>query len=389
MLTTAPRTTRITDSTPRSHESAVAGARVGGGHVVHPAAWWIWALGIAVATTKSPGLVSTAILMVALVVVVALCHQPSAFSRAFPTYLALAAGVVVVRVVFYVLVGLKTGANVLIPLPRIPLPEWAAGIALLGPVTASGLLGAISAGLALAALLLCFGAAVALTNPQRTLRSLPASLHLLGTPSVIAMTLAPQLVESWQRVRKAQALRGRVLSGREAAAATTLPVLQDALERSIALAASMDSRGYARVHSGSSRLVLGLLLGALLGAALGTYALLDGTAPRWLALPLFAVGGAAAIIGSIIASRRVTTTRYRPDVWRLRESVIAACGVVIAMLVVVLPLFGAAGFGGLGFGTDFGAGGGTEAGAAASGWSITFAMCGGLAVLPAIIGRAR
>lgn len=336
---------------------------------MHPVAWWVWALGLAVATTRSPGIASSVILIAALVVVVALCHERSAFSRAFPAYLALAAGVIAIRVLFYVLVGIKSGSDVLLALPRISLPEWAAGIALLGPVTVSGLIGAVTAGLALAALLLCFGSAVALTNPQRTLRSLPASLHLLGTSAVIAMTVAPQLVESWQRVRRAQALRGRSLRGRRAVAATTLPVLQDALERSIALAASMDSRGYARVHRGSSRLVLALMLCALLGAAIGTYSLLDGTAPRWLAIPLLAVGGATAIAGSIIASRRVATTRYRPDTWRSRETVIAGCGVVIAVLSVVMPLWGHSR-------TD------------AFGWSLTFALCGVLAVLPMLTAHA-
>lgn len=336
----------------------------------HPVSWWIWALGIAVATTRSSGIVSTVILIVALVVVVWLCHEPSAFSRAFPAYLALAAVVVVIRVVFYVLIGIKTGGDVLLPIPRIPLPDWAGGIALLGPVTVSGLLAAVSAGLALAALLLCFGSAVALTNPQRTLRSLPASLHLLGTSAVIAMTLAPQLVESWQRVRRAQALRGRSLGGRRAVAATTLPVLEDALERSIALAASMDSRGYARVHKGSSRAVLALMLGALFGATLGTYALLDGSGPRWLALPLLAGGGIAAIAGSIIASRRVAMTKYRPDTWGVRESVIAGCGVVIAVLAVVVPQP-------------------TGDSVGAIGWSLTFVLCGALALIPAMLAVRR
>ncbi len=332
---------------------------------VHPIAWWVWALGIAVATTRSPGLVSTALLILAIIAVVALCHNASPFARAFPTYLALAVMVVIIRVFFHILVGIKTGTTVLIPLPRIPLPDWAGGIELLGPVTASGLLTAITSGLALAALLLCFGAAVALTNPQRTLRSLPASLHLLGTSAVIAMTLAPQLVSSWQRVRSAQKLRGRKLTGARAVAATTLPVLQDALERSMALAASMDSRGYARVHRGSSRLVLWLMLGALLGAAIGTYALLDGSSPRWLAIPLLTLGAAAAVIGSVIASRRILTTRYRPDPWRRRESLIAGSGVVIAVLATFAPHFGTAGS------------------------SVLFLICAVLAVSPVMVVRSR
>lgn len=362
------------------------------GRALHPLAWWVWALGIAVATTASPGLVSSAMLVAAILIVVMRCHRPSAFSRAFPAYLVLAGGIVVVRIVFYVLVGIKTGTDVLLPLPRIPMPEWAAGIVLLGPVTTSGLLNAIEAGVALAALLLCFGAAVALTDPQRTLRVLPASLHLLGTPAVIAMTVAPQLVDSWQRVRRAQALRGRSLRGRTALAATALPVLHDALERSLALAASMDSRGYARVHRGTSRLVLGLLLGALLSAALGTYALLDGTAPQWIAVPLLATGGALAIIGSLVASHRVTTTRYRPDIWRLRESVLAACGIAAAVLAVAAPTLGALAASASSAGTA-GAGavalGSSAAAAAASGRSISFVVCAMLAVAPAFVGRAR
>ncbi len=357
-----------------SRPDAEVDRRPSGRGAPHPVAWWIWALGIAVATTRSPGIVSTVILIAALVVVVWLNHEPSVFARAFPAYLAVAAAVVVIRVGFYVLVGIKTGTDVLVPLPRIPLPDWAGGIALLGPVTGSGLLAAVSAGLALAALLLCFGAAVALTNPQRTLRSLPASLHLLGTSAVIAMTLAPQLVESWQRVRRAQALRGRSLRGGKAVAATTLPVLEDALERSIALAASMDSRGYARVHKGSSRTVFALMLGALVGAALGTYALLDGSGPRWLALPMLVGGAVAAVAGSIIASRRVVTTTYRPDTWGLRETVISGCGIVVAVLAVTMPTALPPVWG---------------AGAGVAGWSLAFVVCGALAMVPALVGVRR
>lgn len=335
---------------------------------VHPVSWWVWAMGIAIATTRSPGLAASALLIIGIVVVVAGCHDGSVFARAFPAYLVLAAAVVVFRVFFYILVGIKDGGAVLIPLPRIPLPDWAGGIGLLGPVSASGLLAALTAGLALAALLICFGAAVALTDPQRTLRSLPASLHLLGTSAIVAMTLAPQLVSSWKRVRRAQNLRGRPLTGGRAIAATTLPVLQDALERSLSLAASMDSRGYARVHRGSSRLVLGLMLGALLGAAMGTYALLDGSSPAWLAIPLLVVGAGAAVVGSVIASRRILSTRFRPDRWGARESLIAGVGVTIAALALFLPHFGAG---------------------AVAGLSLTFLLCALLAMTPLLVASSR
>lgn len=328
---------------------------------VHPLAWWGWASGMAIATTRSPGVLSTGLLIAALALVVVTCRGGSPFARAFPAYLALAATVVVIRVVFYVLVGIKGGTGVVLRLPSIPLPTWAGGIELLGPVTRSGLLSAVSTGLALGALLLCFGAAIALTDPQRTLRSLPASLHLLGTATVIAMTLAPQLVESWNRVRKAQGLRGQRLRRAHAVSATTFPVLQDALERSLKIAASMDSRGYARLRSGGGRGVLALMVAALLGAALGTYALMDGTTPRWLSIPLLAGGAVAAVLGSAIASRRIQATRFRPDAWGARETLILVSGAAVAALAFV------------------GAAAGTPT---AAGWSAVFLLGAVAAVIP-------
>ncbi len=310
---------------------------------MHPMAWWGWAFGLAIATTRSPGVVSTAVLIGALVLVVSLCRGDSPFARAFRAYLVLGAVIVAMRVVFHVVVGIKGGTGFVVPLPRIPLPDWAGGMELFGPVSQSGLVAAATAGLALAALLLCFGAAIALTDPQRTLRSLPASLHLLGTATVIAMTLAPQLVQSWQRVKKAQSLRGQRVRPSQRIGATTAPVLQDALERSVKIAASMDSRGYARSRSGGGRAVLGLTIMALVGAALGTYALMDGTAPRWLSVTLLIGGASAAFTGSIVASRRMVATRYRPDRWGTRETLIIGSGIAVATLAVFAASIGSTG----------------------------------------------
>lgn len=334
---------------------------------VHPLAWWAWAFGCAIATTRSPGIASTGLLIASLVAVVAICHQSSPFARAFPGYLALAGAIVVIRVFFHVLVGIKGGGLLLVDLPSIPLPEWAGGIQLLGPVFLPGLVSAISAGLALATLVLCFGSAIALTDPRRTLRTLPASLHLLGTATVIALTLAPQLVTSWKRVRRAQGLRGLRLRGWSAVAATSGPVLHDALDHSLTMAASMDSRGYARVHRGSSTVVLTLMLVALIGAALGSYALVDATAPRWASMPILAGGAIAAIAGSVIASRRIRTTRYRPDRWGFRESVIAGSGAGVAVLAILGPAPAAPGL---------------------LGWSSIFLLSAVVATIPIPVVRA-
>ena len=302
---------------------------------VHPLAWWAWALGLAVAFTRTTNPVTIALMLAATVLVVAARRDDSPWARAFGGYLALGVVIVAVRALFYVLFGLKTSGPVLLDLPSVPLPGWAVGVNLLGPVHTVGLLTAAYGGLRLAALVICFGAANALANPKRALRSLPASLHHLGTAVVIAVTVSPQLVTSLVRVRRAQRLRGQDTRGPRAVLACTLPVLQDALDRSLALAASMDSRGYARsIPDRSDTRVTAALLVALLSAAVGTYGLLAGSSPGWLGLPLLVVGSLVAITGSVLAGRRVRRSRYRPDPWRLEESVVASCGVVAALLLM-------------------------------------------------------
>lgn len=304
---------------------------------MHPLAWWAWALGLVVATTRTTNPVVIGLLVAAATLVVMARREDAPWGRAFRWYLALGACIVVVRVLFYVVVGIKTPGVVLLDLPRVPLPEWAVSVELLGPVTLTGLLVAVYGGLRLAALVICFGAANALANPRRALRSLPAALHQLSTAVVIAMSVTPQLVTSAAQVRRAQRLRGTAPRGLRSLPAVALPVLTDALDRSVALAASMDSRGYARAVPGTSdRRVGALLLGALLAAVLGTYGLLDGTSPGWLGLPVLAAGAAAAAVGGVLAGRRVRRTRYRPERWGARATLVAGCGALAGGLLVAV-----------------------------------------------------
>lgn len=303
---------------------------------MHPWAWWVWALGLAVAVTRTTNPLVIALVLGAVVLVVVARRDDSPWARAFPAYLVLATAIVLFRVLFYVVVGIKTPGPVLLALPRVALPEWAVGVHLFGPITLTGLLIAVYGGLRLAALVVCFGAANALANPKRALRALPAALHQIGTAVVIAVSVTPQLVTSALEVRRAQRLRGLDLRGLRALRACALPVLQDALDRSLALAASMDSRGYARAASGSTdRRVAALLALSLVAAGLGTYGLLDGTTPGWLGLPVLAVGAVAAVAGSVLAGRRVRRTRYRPDRWGPQESLVAGSGVLAAGLLVL------------------------------------------------------
>ena len=145
--------------------------------------------------------------------------------------------------------GGVTGRVVLVRLPEVPLPAWTAGVRLGGPVTLEGLLAAAYDGLRLAAILACLGAANALASPRRLLRYVPATLYDVGTAVVVALTYAPQMVQDAGRVRAARRLRGHADRGLRSIARLAVPVMAGALDRSLDLAASMESRGYGRaVH---------------------------------------------------------------------------------------------------------------------------------------------
>jgi energy-coupling factor transport system permease protein len=242
-------------------------------------------------------------------------------------------------VLFRVIFGGGFGATVLVDLLSVSLPDWAAGITLLGPVTSESLLSGLYDGMRLAAIIICIGAANSLANPRRLLASLPPALYEIGTAVVIALSLFPQLAESIQRVRRARRLRGDPGRGVGALRRIVVPVLEDALERSLSLAASMDARGYGRagqLGAGARRVTGTMLVGGLLGLCVGSYAFLDSTAPRLLAWPMLVAGLLLAAAGFVAAGRRVTRTRYRPDRWHVADVVIAATGIAVAVLMSVV-----------------------------------------------------
>ena len=299
----------------------------------------MWAVGLAAAASRTTNPWLLVLLTLTACVTVLARRTDAPWALSFRLYLWLGLVVVLTRVVFRVLLGGGLGTTVLLPLPEVPLPSWAAGITLLGPVTAESLLAGLYDGLRLATVLVCVGAANALANPRRLLATLPAALYEVGTALVVALAVFPQLAESLQRVRRARRLRGEPGRGTRGLRSLVVPVLEDALERSLKLAASMDARGYGRSGSatpGQRRLTGTLLVGGLVGLCVGSYAFLDSTAPRLLAGPMLVVGVLLAGAGFVVAGHRVRRTTYRPDPWRLPEVLTAGSGVAAAVLMAVV-----------------------------------------------------
>jgi energy-coupling factor transport system permease protein len=308
---------------------------------LHPVAWWMWALGLVVAASRTTNpLLLVLIIAVAGTVVVAR-RSDAPWARAFRYYLIFGAVIIALRVASRVVFGGGTdvGVHVLFRLPEVPLPGWASDVRLGGPVSLESVLAASFDGLRLATLIICIGAANALANPKRALRSLPGALSELGVAVVISITVAPQLITSIQRVRRARKLRGGAQKGFRALRSIALPVLQDALDRSLLLAAAMDSRGYGRrvaVPDATRRATSALLVGGLMTLCLGSYGTFGGGTSARLALPVMAVGVALCVAGLMLGGNRVLHTDHRPDPWGLPECLVAGAGLGTALVLGVV-----------------------------------------------------
>ncbi len=298
-------------------------------------------MGLAAAATVTTNPLLLAMIIGTAAVTVSMRRSDHPWSRSFRLYLVFGLVIVTVRVFFRVLLGGGYGSVVLLQLPEIPLPDWVAGVRLLGPVTLESVLAGLYDGMRLATIVICVGAANALANPKRLLKSMPPALYEIGTAIVVAVALLPQLADSLRRVRAARQLRGVPGSRLGRLRGVVVPVMEDALERSMSLAAGMDARGYGRagdLSRGQRRLTGLLMLSGLVGLCIGTYALLDQTAPRWLVLPGLVGGVALAGGGLWSAGRRVQRSRYRPDRWRTAEIAVSLSGLAVAAgMLGVLP----------------------------------------------------
>ncbi|MHB1738730.1 MAG: energy-coupling factor transporter transmembrane component T [Actinomycetes bacterium] len=305
----------------------------GGGYrmarALHPGAWWLWALGLAGAASRTTNPLLLALILAVVAYVVAARRPDSPGTGAFAAALRLGALIVVIRLVVAAAFGAPLPGHVLLSLPQVPLPSWAAGVRIGGPVTTEGLVAAAGTGGQLATVVICLGAANTLGSPRRLLRSVPAALYEVGVAVVVALSVTPALITTTARVREARRLRGHPDRGLGGLRRVALPVLAEALDQAVELAAAMDSRGFGRrapISSAARRVAAGLTLTGLVGVCLGVFGLLDAGTPGLLGLPVLLAGLMAAAGGFTLAGRRQIRTRYRPEPWRTGEWLTSLAG---------------------------------------------------------------
>ena len=304
---------------------------------LHPGAWWLWALGLAAAASRTQNPVPLLLILVVTGFVVAARRSDAPWARSYGAFLKLALLIIAIRIVFQALLSTGSqGPTVLFTLPEIPLPAGS-GIKLGGRVSLEAVLRAVYEGLQLATILVCVGAANSLGSARRLLRSVPGALYEVGVAIVIALTFAPQLVTDAARVRAAHRLRGQA-AGLRSLKRLAMPVLEGALERSVELAAAMDSRGYGRTSTVTrdDRRLTGLFtLAGLVGLCIGVYGLLSGTSAEWMGLPMLLTGSVLSAAGMHFGGRGAGRTTYRPDPWAAPEWLVAGSGLLAAVAMFV------------------------------------------------------
>jgi energy-coupling factor transport system permease protein len=210
---------------------------------VQAVSWWALAFSLIFVASNSE-IFGISFVIVAAVGLTLAGRRNNSDSSGF--YFRFALIVMATRVLFRIIFSYPSGQIELLSLPNLSLNLGPLGnVRFLGNLTLETLFAAVSDGARLAAIILAVGMANSIADVRDVIRSLPNALREIGLSISIALNLAPQLVISIRRVRQAQLLRGRSQS-LKALAGFAVPVLEDAIDRSIMLAASMDSRGFGR-----------------------------------------------------------------------------------------------------------------------------------------------
>jgi energy-coupling factor transport system permease protein len=200
-----------------------------------------------------------------------------------------------------------------------------------GALTLESLLFGLTAALALAFMLLALAVFNSLADHYQLLRGLPPFLYQAGTVVSIALTFIPQLFRAQRQMRQALALRGHRFRGFRDLVPLLVNLVAEALERAMALAESMEARGFSAAP-GEKASGPWLRLGIAAGLALCLVAMvLRGTGgPPWPSA-LLALAGVGALAQALRrVGRRHHRTRHRLAPWTWRDSVLVGAALLLA-----------------------------------------------------------
>ena len=299
----------------------------------HPGTWWIAGLALAISASLSSNLYALIGISALAMLTVWLCRDDSPWSKSITFYLQLGALVVLLRVLFRIIFNLADATqDIFLRLPSLSLDLGLGNsLHLLGPISYSSIHAALVDGFRLAAIILSVGMANSLANPRKLLRATPGALYEIATAVSIAINLAPQLIASLKQVRRARGLRGHS-KGIKSLTGIVIPVLEDTIEQSMQLAASMSARGFGRKTNQSKNKLRLTRIAAFLTLTLltiGIAMLLFSPMEQQIDLLILLSGTIFAGITLKLSSARSNRTKYIVQRWQWADGMILILSALI------------------------------------------------------------
>ncbi|MEZ5181270.1 MAG: hypothetical protein R2702_05275 [Acidimicrobiales bacterium] len=312
---------------------------------LHAVTWLTWAIAAAAAVQIAPNPLYVALVLAISFLVVSAHRLDTTLARAFPILVGLGIAFAVLRVV---LTALTTHSPAIdgppeylwFTLPSFGLPRLLGGFTVGGTIEGDVVLYAAAQAFAVVGIMGAFGAFNAVASHHELVQAAPRAFHEPGLIVTVALAFVPSTMAAVADVREADRARtgGRVVR-RGRLVRLTVPIVESGLERAVALAESMDSRGFARqARGGADRVAAWLGLGALLALGGGFVALIGR---RGAVAAIAGAVGVIALVGAVVlSSRAVRTTRYRPRRLAPLDLAVGAISIAVPISLALLSTLG-------------------------------------------------
>ena len=278
---------------------------------LHAATWIVWAAAAVVSVQLAPNELYASLELLLAVLVVEVHGRRTGLARAFQVFLALGAGFGLLRVVLTVATTHGIG-DPMVTIPHVTLPDILGGFRVGGTIERPVLWQALADAFVIVVVIAVFGAWNAVVSHHEVLQSTPRAFHELGLVVTIALAFVPSTLAALRASREADRARtGGVIVRRGRLVRHAVPVLESGMERAVALAESMDARGFGHRPAGrGERIAAAGTLGGLLGLG-GAFVALVGGAHVAAAIS-GGLGIALLIVAIAAASGAARRVRYRP-----------------------------------------------------------------------------
>ena len=218
--------------------------------------WLVWAVAAAACVQIAPNPLYVAVVLAISFLVVSAHRLDTTLARAFPILVGLGVAFAVLRVALTALTTHSPAIDGPPPylwftLPQATLPRILGGFTVGGTIEGDIVLYAAAQAFAVVGILGAFGVFNAVASHHELVQAAPRAFHEPGLILTVALAFVPSTMRAVTDVREADRARtgGRVVR-RGRLVRSTVPILESGLERAVALAESMDARGFARQPRG-------------------------------------------------------------------------------------------------------------------------------------------